>query len=278
MSEDTKKILQKCFVTLRNNVNATAIYREVWGLTQFDRESIIAQKTNTEAVDKLLDIVGSRSTRSFVSFVDALKKHDHTEIADHIVIEAKQNYPQIHRVLVTVLVMLTATVPPFSNTQYNPGGYILNNHVYTRSQNTPNGRNNQNNIRHAQNEAAATQDTEDSDSENESGILTLDTELRQIAFEYVMQWMEELSRNNQWKKLASKMKLNYQTVIDLDNSIADNTQIAYNDSEPSSPIISSRTNIGSVSNNDTTYNITNVGTVIITQRTTESSWTETSAL
>lgn len=39
-------------------------------------------------------------------------------------------------------------------------------------QTTPNVRNN---IRHAQHEDAATQDTEDSDSENESSIFTLGT-------------------------------------------------------------------------------------------------------
>ncbi|VDI03010.1 Hypothetical predicted protein [Mytilus galloprovincialis] len=278
--EDTKKILQKFYVNLRNNVNATAVYREVLGLSQFDRELIIAQRTNTEAVDKLVDIVGSRSTRSFVSFVDALKKHDHIEIVDNILLVAKQNYPQIHRVLVTP----TATVTP-SN-----------------------------------------------------------TELTQIAYEDVMQWVEELNKSKQWKKLATKMKLNYQTVKDLekeeepvdaffhqhcsnltikrflnyltkagltsvlamvrnriderydssgfqqtslqeegnnapvpaelsydthatvqpmnflnrDDSIIDNTQIPCNDNKPSSPLISKRTNIGSVSNNDTSFNIGNV--------------------
>lgn len=134
MSEDTKKILQKFFVKLRNNVNATAIYREVWGLTQFDRESIIAQKTNTEAVDKLVDIIGSRSTRSFVSFVDALKKHGHTEIADKILLEAKQNYPHIHRALHSVLVLPTATVPPSSNTQCSQTKKCVENQAYSNSQ------------------------------------------------------------------------------------------------------------------------------------------------
>lgn len=135
MSEDTKKILQKFFVTLRNNVNATAIYREVWGLTQFDRESItITQKTNTEAVDKLVDIIGTRSTRSFVSFVDALKKHGHTEIADNILLEAKQNYPHIHRALHSVLVLPTATVPPSSNTQCNQTKKCVENQAYSNSQ------------------------------------------------------------------------------------------------------------------------------------------------
>ncbi|XP_052095113.1 uncharacterized protein LOC127730653 [Mytilus californianus] len=340
MSEDTKKILQKFYVTLRNNVNATAIYREVWGLTQFDRELITAQRTNTEAVDKLVDIVGSRSTRSFVSFVDALKKHDHTEIADAILVEAKQNYPQIHRVLVTP----TATVPPSSNTQSNPTTKCVDNQAYNNSQTTPNSRNDQNNIRHAENEATGSQDTEESDSENESSVLTLDTKLSQIAYEDVMLWVEELSENKQWKKLATKMKLNYQTVkalekeedpvdtffhqhcsnltikrflnyltkasltsvlalvrkrtdesddssgfqqttlqeevnnapfpaelpndthtivqhmnfLNPDDSITDNTQIACNNNKTSSPPISKRTNIGSMSNNDTSFNIANV--------------------
>ncbi|CAG2202903.1 unnamed protein product [Mytilus edulis] len=88
--------------------------------------------------------------------------------------------------------------------------------MYLNFQNTPNGRNNQNYIRHGQNEAAATQDTEESDSENESSILTLDTKLTQIAYEDVMQWVEELNKSKQWKKLATKMKLNYQTVKDLE--------------------------------------------------------------
>ncbi|CAG2216442.1 unnamed protein product [Mytilus edulis] len=216
--EDTKKILQKFYVTLRNNVNATAVYREVLGLSQFDRELIIAQRTNTEAVDKLVDIVGSRSTRSFVSFVDALKKHDHIEIVDNILLVAKQNYPQIHRVLVTP----TATVPPSSNTHSCP--CVVDNQA---SQNTPNGRNNQNYIRHGQNEAAATQDTEESDSENESSILTLDTKLTQIAYEDVMQWVEELNKSKQWKKLATKMKLNYQTVKDLETKVGSNHQFLH---------------------------------------------------
>ncbi|CAC5379781.1 unnamed protein product [Mytilus coruscus] len=359
MSEDTKKILQKFYVTLRNNVNATAIYREVWGLTQFDRELITAQRTNTEAVDKLVDIVGSRSTRSFVSFVDALKKHDHTEIADTILAEAKQNYPQIHRVLGTVLVLPTATVPPSSNMQSNPTTKCVDNQAYNNSQTKPNPRNDQNNIRYAQNEATGSQDTEESDSENESSVLTLDTRLSQIAYEDVMLWVEELSENKQWKKLATKMKLNYQTVKDLekekdpvdtffhqhcsnltikrflnyltkasltsivsmvrkrmdesdddsgfqqttlqeevnnapfpaelpndkhaivqqmnflnpDDSITDNTQIACND-KTSSPPISKRTNIGSMSNNDTSLNIAKVDnlTMIYTiQAKTESS-------
>ncbi|XP_063422362.1 uncharacterized protein LOC134706923 [Mytilus trossulus] len=345
MSEDTKKILQKFFVTLRNNVNATAIYREVWGLTQFDRESItITQKTNTEAVDKLVDIVGSRSTRSFVSFVDALKKNGHTEIADNILLEAKQNYPHIHRALHSVLVLPTATVPPSSNTQYNQTKKCVENQAYSNAQTTPNVRNDQNNIRHAQHEAAATQDTEDSDSENESCTFTLDTKLSQIPYTYVEAWEEELRENKQWKKLATKMNLSYRTVKELekeedpvdnfferhcskltikrflnyltkasltsvlamvrkhvdesednfgvqqtplqeegnnapvlaelsndthgivpqmnclnpDDSITDNTQIPCNDNKPPSPPISKSTNIGSVSNNESSVNIANV--------------------
>ncbi|XP_071153005.1 uncharacterized protein [Mytilus edulis] len=346
MSEDTKKILQKFFVTLRNNVNATAIYREVWGLTQFDRESIIAQKTNTEAVDKLVDIIGSRSTRSFVSFVDALKKHGHTEIADKILLEAKQNYPHIHRALHSVLVLPTATVPPSSNTQCSQTKKCVENQAYSNSQTTPNVRNN---IRHAQHEDAATQDTEDSDSENESSIFTLDTKLSQIPYTYVEPWEDELRKNKQWKKLATKMKLNYEIVKDLekeedpvdkfferhcskltikrflnyltkasmtsvlamvrkhvdetedssgvqqtplqeegnnapvpvelfndthgtvpqmnclnqDDSITDNTQIPCNDNKPPSPLISKKTNIGSVSNNESSVNIAKVETLTI---------------
>ncbi|XP_063422363.1 uncharacterized protein LOC134706924 [Mytilus trossulus] len=363
MSEDTKKILQKFFVTLRNNVNATAIYREVWGLTQFDRESItITQKTNTEAVDKLVDIVGSRSTRSFVSFVDALKKNGHTEIADNILLEAKQNYPHIHRALHSVLVLPTATVPPSSNTQYNQTKKCVENQAYSNAQTTPNVRNDQNNIRQAQHEDAATQDTEDSDSENESCIFTLDTKLSQIPYTYVEAWEEELREKNQWKKLATKMNLSYRTVkelekeedpvdnfferhcskltierflkyltkasltsviamvrkhvdesegssgvqqtplqeegnnapvptelyndthgvvphmncLNLDDSITDNTQIPCNDNKPPSPLISKRTNIGSVSNNESSVNIAKVEnlTIITTQGPSESSLTD----
>ncbi|XP_076094079.1 uncharacterized protein LOC143064832 [Mytilus galloprovincialis] len=345
MSEDTKKILQKCFVILRNNVNATAIYREVWGLNQFDRESIIAQKTNTEAVDKLVDIVGSRNTRSFVSFVDALKRHGHTEIADTILLEAKQNYSHIHRALDTVHILPTAKVLPSSNTQCNQTTKFVDNQAYNNSQTTSNDRNDQNNIRHDQIETTASQDTEESDSENESSTFTLDTKLSQIPYTYVEPWEDELRKNKQWKKLATKMKLNYEIVKDLekeedpvdkfferhcskhtierflkyltkasltsviamvrehvdesvedssgvqqtplqeegnnapvtaelsndthevvpqlnclnpDDSITDNTQIPCNDNKLPSPLISKRTNIGNVSNNESSVNIAKV--------------------
>lgn len=42
-----------------------------------------------------------------------------------------------------------------------------------------------------------------------------DTKLSQIPYTYVEPWEDELRKNKQWKKLAMKMKLNYEIVKDL---------------------------------------------------------------
>lgn len=51
--------------------------------------------------------------------------------------------------------------------------------------------------------------------------------------------------------------------LNQDDSITDNTQIPCNDNKPPSPLISKKTNIGSVSNNESSVNIAKVETLTI---------------
>lgn len=123
MSDHTKQLLRTFFERLRD-VNPKEIYGLIDGLTQFDREEIRSEKNNILAMDKLVEAVGKRNTRTFVSFVNALRKHGHEDIANDIVAEAKcRNFQNLYRALVPI-----AAISP--STHLNNKEKLLNNDLH----------------------------------------------------------------------------------------------------------------------------------------------------
>ena len=135
---DTNKLLRKFYVDLRKSINALEISRAVFGLTTIDLEQIESREKNegnSLAVDKLLDIVGRKSARTFVSFVQALRNYEFDDWADKITEEAKRNFPNIHKDLLP-----TATIKPVqtkSDVHRNaPDSSVSHGHLHLGSSNT----------------------------------------------------------------------------------------------------------------------------------------------
>lgn len=97
-SDDIKMILRKFYVVLRTNVDPRAVTPIIEGLTVFDKQQIQATTNMDGAMlgnDKLLDTLGRRTTRTFLSFVTVLKEYNQ-EIAYDIMQYAQDHFPNIH--------------------------------------------------------------------------------------------------------------------------------------------------------------------------------------
>ena len=99
ISDDIKEIINKFYISLRSIVHPQDITPIIDGLTEFDRQQIAATTKNDGLMvgnDKLFEIHGRRTARSFASFVTHLRDSN-SELVEDIIQYTRTHFQHIHR-------------------------------------------------------------------------------------------------------------------------------------------------------------------------------------
>lgn len=97
--DDIKEIIKKFYISLRSIVHPQDITPIIDGLTEFDKQQIAATTKNDGLMvgnDKLFEILGRRTTRSFASFVIHLRESN-SELAENIIQYTRTHFQNIYR-------------------------------------------------------------------------------------------------------------------------------------------------------------------------------------
>ncbi|XP_063422351.1 uncharacterized protein LOC134706914 isoform X2 [Mytilus trossulus] len=229
-SDDIKMILRKFYVVLRTNVQPSAVTPIIEGLTVFDQQQIQATTKMDGAMlgnDKLLDTLGRRTTRTFLSFVTVLKEYNQ-DIACEIIQYAKDHFPNIHTSILNFErhhnQIPSATVKPSVASGSDAQNYPLSESHSVHQRTTFSQRPD------AGSQAIITREQESRDTYSSGGVTFQSfhrtTEVRQVKFteETLLEdvpnivfkkWAAELNNNDYWNKLGDIMQLSRKQMKDL---------------------------------------------------------------
>ncbi|VDI37063.1 Hypothetical predicted protein [Mytilus galloprovincialis] len=230
-SDDIKMILRKFYVALRTNVDPSAVTPVIEGLTVFDKQQIQATTRMDGAMlgnDKLLDTLGRRTTRTFLSFVTVLKEYN-LEIANEIMQYAQDHFPNIHTSIRNFErhhnQIPSATVKPSVASGSDAQNYPLSEshsiHQRTTFSQRPD----------AGSQSIITREQESRDTYSSGGFtvqsvhrtrevtrqvkFTEETLLEDVPNIVFKKWAAELNNNDYWNKLGDIMQLSRKQMKDL---------------------------------------------------------------
>lgn len=228
-SDDIKMILRKFYVALRTKVDPSAVTPVIDGLTVFDMQQIQATTKMDGAMlgnDKLLDTLGRRTTRTFLSFVTVLKEYNR-ELAYEIMQYTHNHFPHIHTSIQNFErhhnQIPSATIKPSVASSSDAQNYPLERHsIHQRT--TVSQRSD------AGSQAIITREQESRDTYSSGGFTVQSfhrtTEVRQVKFTeetlledvpniVFLKWAAELNNNDYWNKLGDIMQLSRKQMKDL---------------------------------------------------------------
>ncbi|XP_052095112.1 uncharacterized protein LOC127730652 isoform X2 [Mytilus californianus] len=229
-SDDIKMILRKFYIALRTNVTPCAVIPVIDGLTVFDRQQIQATaKMDGDMLgnDKLIDTLGRRTTRTFLSFVTVLQEYNH-DLAFEIIQYTRNYFPHIHTSIQNFQQhhnqIPSATVRPSVASSSDAQNYPLERHsIHERT--TINQRSDVGSqafiIREESTDtytrAAFNVQPFQRTSEVRQVTFYEDTLLEDVPNVVFLKWAAELNKEDNWKKLADVISLSRKAVRELRN-------------------------------------------------------------
>ncbi|CAC5400742.1 unnamed protein product [Mytilus coruscus] len=230
-SDDIKMILRKFYIALRTNVTPCAVIPVIDGLTVFDRQQIQATaKMDGDMLgnDKLIDTLGRRTTRTFLSFVTVLQEYNH-DLAFEIIQYTRNYFPHIHTSIQNFQQhhnkIPSATVRPSVASSSDAQNYPLERHSIhertTINQRSDAGSQQAFIIREESTDtytrAALNVQSFHRTSEVRQVTFYEDTLLEDVPNVVFLKWAAELNKEDNWKKLADIISLSRKTVRELRN-------------------------------------------------------------